>query len=253
MKTRILINIVILVAIALSGTQAHALGGSIAVGLNSDSPFSTLQVSFVADAIIETDEANLTETIYYVPGMLRDEVLMSDQEMVFIRRYDLGKTWMLISAQNIYIETDMSEPSEQQYRLVERELIGKESVNGMDTTKYKVIYENSEGKFGGFAWFTYDMIAIKAFLISEMDGEKQRIKFEITKLTRGPQDRNLFELPAGSAKLDLAGMDGMGVPGLGEGSFADRMTNVAKLAAEQEAETKVRNKVGRFFRKVFKN
>ncbi|NOX70016.1 MAG: hypothetical protein GXP15_12565 [Gammaproteobacteria bacterium] len=253
MKTRILVNILILVTIVLSGTRAHAMGGSIAVGLNSGGQFSEVQVSFVADAILETDEANLTDTIYYVPGRVRDEVSMSEQEMIFIQRYDLGKRWMLLSAQNMYIESDMSEPSEQQYRLVEREFIGEESVNGMDTTKYKVIYESAKGKFGGFAWFTEDKIAVKAFLISEQDGEKQRIKFEITRLTRGPQDELLFELPAGSAKLDMTGMAGVGMPGLGEGSFADRMANVAKQAAEQEAETKVRNKVGRFFKNVFKN
>jgi hypothetical protein len=255
MKSPILVKASGVVVIAFLSMQAHAFGGSIAVALNNGSPLEGVQVSFVADATLETAEGTLTETIRYVPGMVRDDVLMSGQQMVFIQRFDLGKMWMVMDAQKVYIETDMTDPSDQseQYRLVEREVIGQETVNGMDTTKYKVIYESTKGKYGGFAWFTDDMIAVKAFLISEEDGEKQRVKFEITELTRGPQDESLFELPAGYGKLDLGGMSGKNLPGFGEGGFADRMGDVAKQAAEQEAETKVRNKVGRFFKKVFKN
>jgi len=255
MKNSIFVKAFGVVAITLLSMQAHAFGGSIAVGLNKGSPLDGVQVSFVADATLETAEGTLTETIYYVPGMVRDNVLMSGQQMVFIQRYDLGKMWMLIDAQKVYIETDMTDPSDQseQYQLVEREAIGQETVNGMDTTKYKVIYESAKGKYGGFAWFTDDMIAVKAFMISEADGEKQRIKFEITELTRGPQDQSLFELPAGYGKLDMGGLSSKNLPGFGEGGFADRMGDGAKQAAEQEAETKIRNKVGRFFKKVFKN
>jgi len=255
MKSPVLIKVLGVVAIAFLSMQAHAIGGSIAVGLNNGSPLDGVQVSFMADATIETAEGTLTETIRYVPGMVRDDVLMSGQQMVFIQRFDLGKMWMLIDAQKVYIETDMTESSDQleQYQLVEREVMGQETVNGMDTTKYKVIYKSAKGKYGGFAWFTDDMIAVKAFLISEADGEKQRIKFEITELTRGPQDRSLFELPAGYGRLDLGAMSGKNLPGFGGGGFADRMGDVAKQAAEQQAATKVRHKVGRFFKKVFKN
>jgi hypothetical protein len=255
MKNSIIVKAFGVVAIALLSIQAHAFGGSIAVGLSNGSPLEGVQVSFVADATLETAEGTLTETIRYVPGMVRDDVSMSGQQMVFIQRYDLGKMWMLIDAQKIYIENDIADPSDQseQYRLVEREAMGQETVNGMDTTKYKVIYESAKGKYGGFAWFTDDMIAVKAFLISEADGEKQRVKFEITELTRGPQDESLFELPAGYGKLDMGGMSGKNLSGFGDGGFADRMGDVAKQAAEQEAETKVRSKVGSFFKKVFKN
>ncbi len=255
MKTLILIKTFVFIAVALISTQARAVGGTIAVGLNEANQLDTVQVSFVADATIETDEFSLTETIYYVPGMVRDDSQMSGQQMTFIQRYDLGKLWMLMPGQNVYIETDVSQPSEQleQYRLVEREVVGQETVNGMDTTKYKVIYENSKDKFGGFTWFTDDLIAVKAFLISEEKGEKQRIQFEITSLTRGPQDTDLFDLPEGATKLDMAGMGGMNMPGFSEGGFADRMAETAKQAAEQEAENKVRDKVGGFFKKMLNN
>ncbi len=255
MKTLLVTKTLVLIMIAVFSAQAHAVGGTIAVGLNEANQLDTVQVSFAADATIETDEFSVTERIYYVPGMVRDDMQMSGQQMVFIQRYDLGKLWMLMPGQNVYMESDVSQPSEQleQYRLVEREVVGQETVNGMDTTKYKVIYENSKDKFGGFTWFTDDFIAVKAFLISEEKGEKQRIQFEITNLMRGPQDRSLFDLPEGSTKLDMTGMAGMNLPGFGEGGFADQMAEAAKQAAEQEAENKVRNKVGKAFKKLFGN
>lgn len=257
MKTLMLVKTFVLITIAMFSAQAQAMGGSIAVGLNEANQLDTVQVSFSADATIETDEFTMNERIYYVPGMVRDEMEMSGQQMVFIQRYDLNKLWMLMPAQmNAYIESDLSQPSEQleQYRLVEREIVGQETVNGMDTTKYKVIYESSKDKFGGFTWFTDDMIAVKAFLISEQDGEKQRFRFEITNLTLGPQDSDLFELPEGAMKLDMAAMGGMSMPGFGgEGGFAEQMAEAAKQAAEQEAENEVRNQVGSVFKKLFGN
>jgi hypothetical protein len=255
MKKFMLTKTFVLITIAMLSAQAHAVGGSIAVGLNEANQLDTVKVSFAADATIETAEFRVTERIYYVPGMVRDDMEMNGQQMVFIQRYDLRKLWMLMPTQNVYIETDVSQPSEQleQYRLVEREVIGQETVNGMDTTKYKVIYESSKDKFGGFTWFTDDLIAVKAFLISEEKGEKQRIQFEITNLTIGPQDSSLFDLPEGSTKLDMTGMAGMNMTGFGEGTFAEQMAEAAKQAAEQEAENEVKNEVGKFFKKVFNN
>jgi hypothetical protein len=254
MKTLFIIKTFVLITVALLSAQAHAVGGSIAVGLNEANQLDTVQVSFVADATIETDEFSVTERIYYVPGMVRDEMQMSGQQIVFIQRYDLGILWMLMPGQNVYMESDVSQPSEQleQYRLVEREVVGQETINGMDTTKYKVIYENSKDKFGGFTWFTDDFIAVKAFLISEEKGEKQRIQFEITNLILGPQDSSLFDLPEGFTNLDMTGMAGMNnMPGFDGGGFADRMAEAAKQAAEQEAENEVQDKVGKLFKKLF--
>ncbi len=198
----------------------NAVGGSIAVGLIEANQLDIVQVQFAADAKIETADFSMTERIYYVPGMVRIDMQMSGQQIVFIQRYDLGKRWMLMPGQNVYMESDVSQPSEQleQYRLVEREVVGQEVVNGMDTTKYKVIYESAKGRFGGFTWFTDDLIAAKSFLISEENGEKQRIQFEITNLLLGPQDRSLFDLPEGATKLEMTGMgSGMKIPGFGGG------------------------------------
>jgi len=275
MKAHILVRTLVLVTIALFTAQVHAIGGAIAVGLNEANQVDAVKVSFVADATIEADEVSATERIYYVPGKLRDETQVDGQKMIFIQRYDLGKLWMLMS-QNIYIETDMSQPSKQmeQYQLVEREVLGRETVNGMNTTKYKVAYKSSKGKYSGFTWFTDDFIAVKSSLTSEENGEKQTLRFEITNLMRGPQDIRLFELPAGATKMNLPGMGGMQIPGSGDSgsdsnSDSDSDSDAAKgiedaakgignaakdsaqEAAEQETRDAVTEGVSRFFKDLF--
>jgi hypothetical protein len=93
--------------------------------------------------------------------------------------------------------------------------VGTEVVNGMDTTKYKTVWQTEDGKFGGFSWVTEDGIAVKAFLVSETGGEKQRIRYQITELERGSQPQDLFEVPEGYAKMDLSG--GRGLAGMMSG------------------------------------
>jgi len=173
-----------------------AFVGQIAVGLGQMNEIGAIETSFAADAKVETEDMSVNTKIFYKPGMLRDEMKMGGQEMVTIRRFDTNKFWMIMG-QGMYMEIDPEAGSEQvqQFRLIEREVIGRETINGMETTKYKSVYETRDGKFGGFTWFTDDNIAVKAFMIHETKGEKQRVRFEITDLRRlksRPVTRNLI-------------------------------------------------------------
>jgi hypothetical protein len=205
-----------ILGIAFSGLliagNAGAFVGQIAVGLGPmKQDVGELQTSFSADATVETEEVNAKTRIFYKPGKLRDEMNMGDQSMVTIHRLDTGKMWMVLP-QNMYMEISPDQGNQQapNYRLIEREVIGKETVNGIEATKYKSVYETDDGKFGGFTWFTDDNIAVKAFIISETNGEKHRMQFEVTDLRRGPQDDALFELPAGAKNMSMGGFGGMG-------------------------------------------
>lgn len=191
---------------------AHAFVGTLAVALGEmNEDIGRLQTSFAADAILETEEITANTRVFYQPGKVRDEMNMGGQQMVTIRRFDLNKVWMIMG-QRMYMETDPESGSDQaaDYELVSREIVGREVVNGMDTTKYKSVYRSKDGKFAGFTWYTDDNIAVKGFMISETKGEKQRVKFEITNLQRGPQPDSLFEIPPGSQKMNMGGFAGMG-------------------------------------------
>jgi hypothetical protein len=190
---------------------AHAFVGTIAVGLGQmDEAVGEIQIEFAAEAILETEEMTANTRIYYQPGMVRDEIDVGDQQMITIRRFDTNKVWTIMG-QGFYMENEPGKGGQQgeEYTLISREVIGPEIVNGMATIKYKSVYQSPEGRFGGFTWFTDDNIAVKGFLVSETQGEKQRIKFEFTNLERGPQTDSLFEIPPGYQKFNMAGFGGM--------------------------------------------
>ena len=204
----------VLAACLVFGGSASAFVGQIAVGLGAMNEVGQIDTAFAADAKVETEEMNVNTRIFYKPGKLRDEMSMGGQEMVMIRRFDLNKLWMIMG-QGMYMDVDPNGGSDQaqQYKLISREVIGPETVNGMQTTKYKSVYETKDGKFGGFTWFTDDNIAVKAFMIHETKGEKQRLKFEITDLRRGSQSDTMFEIPAGYQQFNMGGFAGMSNPG----------------------------------------
>ena len=198
-----------ILCLAIAGV-AQAFVGTLAVSLGQMQEVGQIQTSFSADAVLETEDMTANTKVYYQPGMVRDEMNMGGQEMVTIRRFDLQKVWTILG-EGMYMETAAEETNERapDYKLISREIIGPEIVNGMATIKYKSVYESADGKFGGFTWFTDDNIAVKGFMVSESEGEKTRIKYEITSLTRGPQQDALFQIPPGYQRFDMGAMAGM--------------------------------------------
>ncbi len=193
-----------------AGTSAYGFGGQIAVGMNAANQVDEIGVPFTADATLETAEQSIQSKIYFDGGNLRDEIELGGQQLVYIARADADTIRMLMPANNIYMEVPYGESSDQvqEFRLVEHELVGQETVNGMDTTKYRVIYESNDGRYGGFTWFDEHNIAVRSFMATEHNGERTQINYELTNLEVGPVDAGLFELPAGAQKLDMSGVLG---------------------------------------------
>jgi hypothetical protein len=204
------------IPLLLLAQAGHAFVGAIAVGLGRMQDMGEVETSFEADATIETEETTLQSHINYKPGKVRDAVKVGGREMVTIRRFDLDKVWMIMGP-GMVMEIDPEQGSDQapDYKLVSREKVGPDTVNGMATTKYKSVYETSDGKFGGFTWYTDDNIAVKGFLVHQSKGEKVRLKFELRNLERSDQPDSIFEPPAGAHKLDLRGIPG--IPNMGGG------------------------------------
>ena len=74
---------------------------------------------------------------------------------------------------------------------------------------------------------------MKAFIIHEQKGEKQRFKYELSNLQRTPQDDSLFELPPGAQKFDAMAMMGMG--GAGGMDMAEMQRQAEEAQRQQRA------------------
>jgi len=230
MKHRILAKVILSGLGLFIVSLANAFVGQMVVGIGEMDPeIGRVQKPFSADLTFESEEITGTSRLYYDDGKVRDEIDMGGEKSVMIRRFDTNKLYMLMPAMpGMYMEIDPDQSSDDtpEYRLISREVMGEETINGIPATKYKSVYESKDGKFGGFTWFTEDNIAVKAFMISEQKGEKQRFKYELSNLQLAPQDDALFELPPGATKFSAMGMMSGGMD----------MEAMQKQAAEADAQ-----------------
>ena len=259
MSVRMPRSALLLPLLFLLSVPVHAFVGGIAVSIGRATGTEGAELpAFSADATMETEEHQLTSQVYYQPGMVRDVTDAGGMEMVTIQRYDLGKVWVLMG-QGMYMESEIGEAEQApEYKLVERSVVGTETIDGVETTKYKTIYEGPDGRFGGFTWFTEDNIAIKGFMVSETKGEKHRIKWTLTNIQRGDQPDALFNLPAGAKPMNsMGGLMNMmgGMTGMG-GSGASSTTpdpNAPEEPSLQDTATEMLQGVGKSLGNLFGN
>lgn len=184
------------------------------------------KVSYSADYIMETADGAERGRIFVVPGKERRESVMEGMTTVFIRRDDLKKFWVLMPADRMYMDMKAGGPGKKTTDpndfAVEMSEVGPEVLNGVKTTKHKVVMTGEGGKMGGFWWITADGIPVKMDTIASEKGEKMRIKRELSNIEIGPQPDELFEIPPGYDSMSMSLGKGMlGLPTGGDGDDGD--------------------------------
>lgn len=177
---------------------------------------SRANVEYSADSVMETAEISMKGRIYYTPTRERREVVVEGgDKMIMITRHDKKLAWTLMPAENMYMEMSLAEAKEQdksdpsQFK-IEQTVVGPEMMNGVNTTKSKIIMTAPDGgKMGGFMWMSKENIMVKMDAIAIDKKDKIRFKTELTDLKVGKQDTKLFEIPAGYDKMGMGGMPNM--------------------------------------------
>jgi hypothetical protein len=172
------------------------------------------KVDYSADSYMETAEGVIKGRVYASPGKERREYDQDGEKMAMILRQDKKVGWMLMSGEKMYMELNFAKQGSRKDDLngwkIEQTMIGPETVNGVKTTKSKIIMTGPKGeKMGGFWWVTKDNIVVKMDAISVQKGSKDRFKIELKELKVARQDPALFEIPAGYTKMGLD-MDSLG-------------------------------------------
>ena len=179
----------------------------------SAAPPPEVQVDYSADSMMETEGGmTMKSRIYHSANKDRMEMGGSDG-MTSIVRKDKKVVWQLMG--NMYMEMPMDTSNTSgmdAFDLVEQAEVGQETVNGVKTTKSKVVAvkKDGSGKFGGFFWTTKEGITVKMDLLSKEGDKKLRMTSELTNLKIEKQNPALFEIPAGYTKNDMGAMMGMG-------------------------------------------
>lgn len=181
------------------------------------------QVEYSADSTIQNEEGTIQQHIFVTPTKERKELLTGAGDgAIQIFRFDTKVMWMVMPSEHMYMEhaiggkSQGNDPSQWTY---EDTVMGNETLNGMNVTKYKTIATSTDGKkYGGFSWRTREGISIKQDLLYKEGNEKKRMLTELTNVQIGRQDPKLFEIPEGFTKFDMGGMmsGAMGRPGMGQ-------------------------------------
>jgi len=172
-------------------------------------------VSYSAWRTVETADASIKMREYHSPGKTRFEMSQQGIDMIMIHRGDTGESWMLMPEMNRYMKTSsaqMVRSSGSGFTIEERTEMGKETVNGYETTKFRAIFKDLQGnKGGGYFWVTeMHGIPIKTDMIQKTAKGKERIYMELTDLMIGPQPDSLFEVPDSYELMQaMPGMGGM--------------------------------------------
>ena len=191
--------------------------------------FTNPQAEYSADKVTQTESVTFEQHVYYTPTKERTEMHGSgknaDQMPIQILRKDNKVMWQVTPSQKMYMEysldrpapsTMKKEPADMTKWDFEETVVGEEVMEGVNVTKYKTIATSTDGKkFGGFSWRTKEGIPLKVDLLYKQGEEKHRMTTELHNLKIGPQDPQLFEIPADYTKFDMAGMmggKGMGMP-----------------------------------------
>lgn len=167
-------------------------------------------VEYSAMSTSEFSEGAIKGRVYHKPNMERRETAAGGMNAITILRFDKKLMWMVMPNEQMYMQMPLGKPRNDDpssYKM-ERTVVGPEVLNGMNTTKYKVIMTRADGsKFGGFMWQSSHGIMVKLDAIAVDGNKKSRIKMELTEIEVGPQPAALFEVPPGFQLMDMPGMN----------------------------------------------
>jgi hypothetical protein len=177
----------------------------------SAAPPPEVKVDFSADSTMETEGGmTMTSRIYHTADKERMEMGGSDGMTTIVRK-DKKVVWQLMG--DMYMEMPMNASNTSgmdAFDIVEQTEVGQETINGIKTTKSKIVAVKKDGsrKFGGFFWTTKEGITLKMDLLSKEGNKKIRMANELTNVKIEKQDPALFEIPAGYTKNDMGAMMG---------------------------------------------
>jgi len=222
------------------------------------------QVGYTGVRTIQTGAGSYETTVYYEDSKERSEMNYGGQSMVSIMRHDMGMLWMLMPG-GLYMEQplDFSAPTmgpgqpPRAPTVAEGSVVseftaeGQEEINGFETTRYRMKAENADGSVvAGQIWLTEQNIPIQIRMLVESGAETGDVVISLRDLTIGDQPDNLFEIPAGYQKMNLAGMPGFAPPESNgdvspdDPSFTNELGEAAKEGAEEAAVQETKRGVG---------
>jgi outer membrane lipoprotein-sorting protein len=169
-------------------------------------------VQFSADMINSSPMGKMEGKIFFKEGNFRQEMMMGGQKQVTIFRKNKQVLWMLMPAQQMYMEMKADgmqnrapvDPDEID-RMGEKKYLGKEKVNGYVCSKYAYTFHDKSS--GTATYWISDKLGFPIKV--ETRGASGRMTMEYRNILEKTVPASLFDLPDGYRKMDMPMMPGM--------------------------------------------
>lgn len=193
-------------ALAALSSRAAAAAGAAPNAL-------TLKVDYEADSLIGSGERATPGRLWRTAKAFRHEGVQQGRPQVLIVRLAENVGWLVMSDAGIAIETDLSALDLPVEVLnggggLRQTRIGRDPVNGLDTTKLRVEREAASGsRFSGHAWVTSEGILGRLEGEGESRGRRGRTLMNFRNVAIRPVPAQRFEPPRGVQLIRIKGAD----------------------------------------------
>lgn len=157
---------------------------------------------FSADVILTSSQGRFSYRFY--AGAERSRMEMGDH--VSIVRLDRGLTYVLIPAQNSFIEQPLTSEAAAQAAgsegsILSRKELDRETLNGKDAVKYEVVLSAAGNRQTVYQWMSSDSPV--PLRMQAVDGSWS---VEYLNVVVGPQPAALFEVPGGFQRMEMGAL-----------------------------------------------
>jgi hypothetical protein len=161
------------------------------------------QVGFTAERVLVLDGRRYVGRMWHMPGEQRHEQDLPAIKPVFILRAGSALGDVVLPQLHTVVEFVLPK----QFSLLGkpgllRKPAGPETVNGIATTRYMVEEDVPGGRIAGSLWLSRDGIPMRCDgKFEPKSGKSSTIYWELRHVKIGNQDKSLFDVPKGYAKL----------------------------------------------------
>lgn len=174
-------------------------------------------ISYSAERTVTVNGKSYTGMVFHRPGHDRHEQAVQGVPEVVILDAAAKQGFLVVPGLKSYVAfafpkilAELDDPGGAP--------VGREVVDGVPTTKYRVDRTASDGAHAkGFVWISAQgvLMRLDGTVTRASGGRPTELSMTLAKLAIGPQDPALFEVPKGLVKLPAAALEGFlgGKPG----------------------------------------
>lgn len=164
---------------------------------------SDATVGFSAVRTLVIDGKSYVGRMVAMPGRERHEQQIQGFSPVFLLRTDAPLADIVLAQLHTIVQFAL--PAELRIfgrRESKKKPLGRDTINGIATTKYAIDETVPEGHAAGTLWLSAEGIPMRlAGKFAAQNGKSSEVRWELKDVKIGPQPAALFEAPAGYSKL----------------------------------------------------